>query len=85
MYIFKQKFKCEDLKVVLKVMSKGLYLFKFDLKSGYHHVEIFPDRREFLEFPWDFGDGVLKYFQFAVLPFGFSSTPYLFTTDCYIL
>ena len=34
LYIFKQKFKCEDLSVALKVMSKGYYLFKFDLKSG---------------------------------------------------
>ena len=78
LYIFKQKFKCEDLKVVLKVLSKGFYLFKFDLKSGYHHVEIFPDHRRFLAFYWDFGNGVLKHFQFAVLPFGLSSAPYLF-------
>lgn len=79
LYIFKQKFKCEDLNVALKVLSKGFYLFKFDLKSGYHHVEIFPDHKRFLAFAWDFGDGVLKYFQFAVLPFGLSSAPYLFT------
>ena len=79
LYIFKQKFKCEDLSVALKVMSKGYYLFKFDLKSGYHHVEIFPDFRKYFAFAWDFGDGVLKYFQFAVLPFGLSSAPYLFT------
>ena len=80
MYIFKHKFKCEDLKMALKVMSKGFYLFKFHLKSGYHHVEILPDHRKFLAFTWDFGDGVLKYFQFAlVLPFGLSSAPYLFT------
>lgn len=79
LYIFKQKFKCEDLSVALKVMSKGYYLFKFDLKSGYHHVEIFPDHRKYLAFAWDFGDGVLKYFQFAVLPFGLSSAPFLFT------
>ena len=51
LYIFKQKFKCEDLKVALKVLSKGFYLFKFDLKSGYHHVEIFPDHRRFWLFP----------------------------------
>ena len=54
-------------------------MFKFDLKSGYHHVEIFPDHRRFLAFSWDFGNGVLKHFQFAVLPFGLSSAPYLFT------
>ena len=79
LHIFKQKFKCEDLSVALKVMSKGYYLFKFDLKSGYPHVKIFPDFRKYLAFAWDFGDRVLKYFQFAVLPFGLSSAPYLFT------
>lgn len=79
LYISKHKFKCKDLSIALKVMSKGYYLFKFDLKSWYHHVEIFPDHRKFLAFAWDFGDGVLKYFQFAVLPFGLSSAPYLFT------
>ena len=60
-------------------MSKGYYLFKFDLKYRYHHVEVFPDRRKYLAIACDFGDGVLKYFQFAVLPFGLSSAPYLFT------
>ena len=79
LYIFKQKFKCEDLNVALKVLSKGFYLFKFDLKTGYHQVEIFPDHRRFLVFPWDFGNGALKHFHFAVLPFGLSSAPYLFT------
>ena len=78
MYIFKQKIRCEDLSVALKVMFKGYYLFKFDLKSGCHHVDIFPDHRKFLAFAWDFGDSVLKYFQFVVLPFGLSSAPYLF-------
>ena len=76
LYIFKQKFKCEDLSVALKVMFKGYYLFKFDLISGYHQVEIFPVHRKYLAFGWDFGDGVLKYFQFAALPFGLSSAPY---------
>ena len=32
-----------------------------------------------MAFAWDFGDGVLKYFQFPVLPFGLSSAPFLFT------
>ena len=38
-----------------------------------------PDHRRFLAFSLDFGNGVLKHFQFAVLPFGLSSTPYLLT------
>ena len=79
LYVFKRKFRCEDVSVTLQIFSQGFFLFKFDLKSGYHHVEIFPYHRKYLAFSWDFGDGVVKYFQFTVLPFGLSSAPYLFT------
>ena len=78
LYVFKRKFRCEDISVAIQIFSKGFYLFKFDLKSGYHHVEIFPDYRRYLAFSWDFGDGIVKYFQFTVLPFGLSSAPDLF-------
>ena len=38
-YVFKRKFRCEDISVALQIFAKGFfYLFKFDLKSGYHHV-----------------------------------------------
>ena len=70
LYVFKWKFRCVDISVALQIFYKRLYLFKFDLKSGYHHVEIFPEHRKYLAFSWDFGDGVVKYFQFTVLPFG---------------
>ena len=52
---------------------------KFDLKSGYQHIEIFPDHRKFLAFAWDFGTGIFRYFQFGVLPFGLLSAPFIFT------
>ncbi len=32
-----------------------------------------------LSFAWDFGDSVLRYFHFCVLPFGLSSAPFIFT------
>ena len=56
-----------------------LFLFKFDLKIGYHHVEIFQEHRKYLSFYWDFDDGVNRYYSFSVLPFGLSSVPYVFT------
>ena len=78
-FIFKQKFKCEDLSVAIQIFDQGFHLFKFDLKSGYHHIEIFPAHRKFLTFAWDFGTGSSRYFQFCVLPFGLSSAPFIFT------
>ena len=41
-FIFKQRFKCKDLSVAIQIFDQDLHLFKFDLKSGYHHTEIFP-------------------------------------------
>ena len=79
LYVFKRKFRCEDISVAIEIFSKGCYLFKFDLKSGYHHVEFLPKHRKYLAFSWVFGDGVVRYFQFTVLPFGLSSALYLFT------
>ena len=46
-------------------------LFKFDLKSGYHHLDVFPPHQAYLGFSWII-DGELKYF-------GLTSSPYIFT------
>ena len=78
-FVYKQKFKCEDLSVATQIFDKDYYLFKFDLKSGYHHIEIFPEHRKYLAFAWDFGTGKFRYFQFCVFPFGLSSVPFIFT------
>ena len=77
-FVWKQKFRCEDWRVLLSDVNKGDYLFSFDLKSGYHHIDIFPDHQTFLGFSWVFS-GTVRYFCFASLPFGLSSAPYVFT------
>ena len=78
-FLYKQKFKCEDFSVATRIFDKDYYLFKFDLKSGYHHIEIFPEHGKYLAFAWDFGTGKSRYFQLCVLPFGLSSAPFIFT------
>ena len=52
----------------------------FDLKSGYHHVEIYEQHQTYLGFSWT--SPVSKettYYKFTVLPFGLSTAPYIFT------
>ena len=71
MYIFKQKFKCEDLEVALKVLSKGFYLFQFDLKSDYHHVEIFSRPRKVLGFFLGFWQRGIETFSICSITFWF--------------
>ena len=72
------KFKYEDIRTVADLFCKGDWFFKFDYKSGYHHIEILPQHCQFLGFSLFFG-GKLRFFQFTVLPFGLSVGPYLFT------
>ena len=79
LHIFKSKFRCEDISMAKEVLKPGDFMFSFDLKSGYHHVDIFKDHQKFLAFSWTYNDGSTKYFQFTVLPFGLSSAPYIFT------
>lgn len=57
----------------------GGYASKFDLKSGYHHIDIFPPHQSFLGFSWTFPDGSTRFFAYTVLPFGLSSAPYIST------
>ena len=35
----KDNFKYKDLRLAILLFQKGDFLFSFDLKSGYHHIE----------------------------------------------
>ena len=79
MHVSKQNFKCEGLHTIRDVFSKYYFVFSFDLKSGYHHVDMFPEHRSFLAFSRPLGTGVARFFKFTVLPFGPSSALFIFT------
>ena len=51
-YLLRQKFKYEDLRTALDLLSQEDFLFKFDLKSGYHHIDIHPEHTKYLGFEW---------------------------------
>ena len=77
-FIWKQSVRFEDIRTVFDLFQSGYFFFTFDLKSGYHHVESFPDHRQYQGFSWNFGS-VVKHFVFTVLPFGLSSAAYIFS------
>ena len=78
----KSKVKFEDAKTMLFsfVDSFQNWLFSFDMKSGYHHIDIFPPEQEFLGFSW-FEDGFAHFYKFTVLLLGPSTGPYIFTQE----
>ena len=79
-FLEKEKVKFEDWKVALNYFQKGSYMISFDLKSGYHHIEINSESQTFLGFAWNFDANRTRrrYFVFTVLPFGLSTAPYIF-------
>ena len=77
-YVCKQKFKYEDLRVAMMLLDKGDYMFTYDLKSGYHHVDIRPTQNKYLGFAWE-RDGTVQFYVFTVLPFGLATACYIFT------
>ena len=40
MLVWKEKVKFEDWKVVMNNFENDSYLFKFDLTSGYFHIDL---------------------------------------------
>ena len=68
-YLRRDSFKYEDLHTLMAILRPNDFLFKFDLKSGYHHVEIFQPHWTYLGFAWG-SPSHMDYYVFTVLPFG---------------
>ena len=72
-HVYKQTIKYEDWRTALE------YFTKFDLKSGYHHLDIFSEHQPYLGFSWKMNGETPSYFMFIVLPFGLTTAPCIFT------
>ena len=62
-HLERKRVRFEDWKVFQNYLVEDGYLFKFDLKSGYHHIEINLDFQTFLGFSLVF-EGKTRYFAF---------------------
>jgi len=74
----KDKFKYEDLRKAMQMLELGDYVFTFDLKSGYHHVDINQQHWDYLGSSWGEGE-TQQYYVFCVLTFGLATACYVFS------
>ncbi|XP_039303447.1 uncharacterized protein LOC120357343 [Solenopsis invicta] len=64
----------EDIRSVKSLMTQKAFMGSLDLKDAYHVVPVHKDHRKFLRFKF-----LDKLYQFTCLPFGLSTSPYVFT------
>ena len=69
-----EKYKYEDIKVASAYFKKENFMCVFDLKSGYHHVDINNKYKQYLCFQWKGST-----YNFESLPFGLSSAGLIFS------
>lgn len=77
-HLHKFKFRYEDSVTAKEMLKMGDFMFTFDLKSAYHHIEIYEEHRQYLGFSWE-ENGKFSYFVYNVLPFGISTAGYIFS------
>lgn len=70
--LHKFKVKFEDIRVALDLFNMNSYIFTYDLKSAYHHIDIFEGHRYFLGFSW-IHKGCRKFYVFNSFPFGIAN------------
>ena len=78
-HIFRQPCKIEGPETIAKYLPRATHMFGFDLKSGYHHVDIVPRHRPYLGFAYPDHRGKQRFFMFLVMPFGLAPAGFVFT------
>ena len=58
-YIYKERIKIEDLRLMEQFLNPHDYMFNFGIKEGYHHIDIHKPRQKFLRFSWEVGENLL--------------------------
>ena len=65
-HVWKEHVKFEDFRTFQNFIQKGSYMFNFDFKSDYHHIDIFGEHWQYLGCSWEI-KGKIMYFRFVVL------------------
>ena len=76
--LHKFKFKYEDMQIARQLLEKGSYMFAFDIRGAYNHIDIFHQHRTFLGISWFYGDKEVFY-VYNSLPFGLASAGHIFS------
>jgi hypothetical protein len=72
-FVVDRAVQLDDLARVEHLLEPNDFQTVFDLKNMFFHVKLHPDVRKYFGFAVPDADGVMKYYQFTVLVYGFKS------------
>ncbi len=72
-HLEKSSVKLDHLQIALENTCQGDFQAKYDLKSAYFHIKIFPGHTKLLGAKYINKEGKVVYFEFLFLPFGLST------------
>ena len=75
-YVNKKNFKLEGWEYIFSYARNASYGIKFDIKKFYFHIDIHDNFKKYFGFSLYY-KGKIRYFQFNVLPYGYSLAPYI--------
>ena len=67
----------DDLGYFEPLLSKDVYMTSFDITSMYHHVRLSEESQQFFGFAVPTTEGVIEYFIFTRMQFGYSPASYV--------
>ena len=74
-----RRYKYETHDTIAQYLTKGGYMSAFDLKAGYHHINVHQSQHNLLGFSYTDHEGHDRFFKFIVLPFGLSTAGLVFS------
>ena len=77
-HCLKRSCRYETLRYLESAMRRGEYLFSWDIKDGFYHIEIRPEDQAYMTFSVKLGDEI-RYVTCVGLPMGWVNSPYVFT------
>ena len=80
-YLVKPKFKYEDLRSLSQVLQTNSWFFTWDLKSGYHHVDITAEHQQYLSLVFIYRNSSVIYCLGSLKEKMISETQKILSTD----
>ena len=77
--LIRTKCKFEGIEMATQFLKPNGYMTCFDLKNGYHHLDIVASQQQLLGFSYPDWQGNIRFFYFKVLPFGLATAGQIFT------